>query len=397
MKFKIIKIKVETLTPVHIGCDDFYEPTSFVIDPETNHLYYLSLWNLIENLQNDDWHELNKISEIKGPKALIELYKFYCYRILPKIKNFYIKKVLRIPSDLGKRYVELLKLNRDKDILQNFNRLAIPRTYYNPLTEEPIIPGSSLKGSIRTAYLEALYKQQLKNGKVKMEIEEVIKKIQNINLSTKRKEISQIAQELEKKLLNYKDVKEDCFKLLKCSDLRPERTVNTQILYQINLSKNIANQGGTQRAKLSIPVEVIPKGQVFYGEIKLEEPLNGNIKHNITLKDLLNSINTRYANLLHSELKILKQYGITFSFNSRQVQAIRENKGILLKIGKHSGAEAVTIEGLRKILIKGPGGRKLYKDSATTFWVASPSKEILNEALPFGWVMLYIEEVLDKQ
>jgi CRISPR-associated protein Csm5 len=136
---------------------------------------------------------------------------------------------------------------------------------------------------------------------------------------------------------------------------------------------------------------------VFYGEIKLEEPLNGNIKHNITLKDLLNSINTRYANLLHSELKILKQYGITFSFNSRQVQAIRENKGILLKIGKHSGAEAVTIEGLRKILIKGPGGRKLYKDSATTFWVASPSKEILNEALPFGWVMLYIEEVLDKQ
>ena len=61
--------------------------------------------------------------------------------------------------------------------------------------------------------------------------------------------------------------------------------------------------------------------------------------------------------------------------------------------GRHSGAEAVTIEGVRKIKITQKTGEPpKYLEHTTRIWLASEeSKPETNKALlPFGWAILEI-------
>ncbi|MCX7858399.1 MAG: hypothetical protein N2513_10565, partial [Deltaproteobacteria bacterium] len=62
--------------------------------------------------------------------------------------------------------------------------------------------------------------------------------------------------------------------------------------------------------------------------------------------------------------------------------------GCLLRLGHHSGAESVTIEGHRSILIRGK--KKYYSDKATTFWLAAEDRNKYDKSkiLPFGWCLL---------
>ena len=59
-----------------------------------------------------------------------------------------------------------------------------------------------------------------------------------------------------------------------------------------------------------------------------------------------------------------------------------------MRIGRHSGAESITIEGRRDIKIKGK--ETVYSDKATTLWLASEFKksEIKKDFKTFGWVEL---------
>ena len=60
-----------------------------------------------------------------------------------------------------------------------------------------------------------------------------------------------------------------------------------------------------------------------------------------------------------------------------------------IRIGRHSGAEAMTIEENRKIKIMQGKGKNLYSDHSTTIWVSSEYSNIKNGSLqPFGWCLL---------
>ena len=62
----------------------------------------------------------------------------------------------------------------------------------------------------------------------------------------------------------------------------------------------------------------------------------------------------------------------------------------LVRLGRHSGAEAVTIEGNRNIKINLGGGRSKYTESSTTLWLASEyaRPKTNNSLTPFGWAVL---------
>jgi hypothetical protein len=63
----------------------------------------------------------------------------------------------------------------------------------------------------------------------------------------------------------------------------------------------------------------------------------------------------------------------------------------VLRIGRHCGAESVTIEGHRDIkIIQKRGERPIYRQEATTLWLAARNpRPSAGEPLdPFGWVML---------
>ncbi len=389
MKPKIFKIRLETLTPVHIGCDEEYTPVNFIIDPNKQHLILFDFFELVETLDDRERNELNKIASIKGVKALVELYKFYYYRLKEKIIKLKKLRFLRIPQDLAQRYLEIIKLNREQEIYKEFNSFAIPRTFYNPLNNEPVIPGSSLKGALRTGYLEKLLEKK----------KEILEK----NKKTLDDRYKKNAQELENWLLDFykenlgannlkcRNISKDPFRLIKVSDFRAENFKETEIYYQINISK----AKGEMRPKLSLPIEVIPKGTIFSGEIRFDERLSIScINHLINSDNFFKKIKYRYLNIFNYEKTLLQNFDIKLPISLEHAQSIKENRAILIKIGKHSSAEAVTLEGVRAIKVRGPGGRTEIRNSSTTMWLASPSKKKLTDAQPFGWVILFLESVV---
>lgn len=377
------RIKLEVLTPIHIGCDENLSPIEFIIDSSSHILIKFSLFELLENLSLTERSELQKISNKKTISALVDLYRFYAYRIKDKIKNLSNNKTVSIPVELARRYEEVLKYTNEGDIIQNFNSFEISRTFFNPYTDQPIIPGSSLKGSLRTGFLEYLL-----NKKSNIQpIARLLSNIRNINIHTKKKEISNLAKELEQKLLFYEKIYEDPFNLLKISDLTLLQPVSTLILFQINISK----EKGETKGRLSLPLEVIPPHTIFQGELYIE-PKRKNIREELDFVKIAIATHNHYLSVLKIEKSLSERLGFRLPhISSSHAQAIKEKRAILIKLGKHSGAEAMTINGIRKILVRKAGGRKEYKESPTTFWLASQSKKNLNQALPFGWAILYFE------
>jgi len=78
------------------------------------------------------------------------------------------------------------------------------------------------------------------------------------------------------------------------------------------------------------------------------------------------------------------------------VTEIRTSTGtqpFLVRLGRHSGAEAVTIEGQRRITIRGKGGQKRISErGATTIWLASEKAQPDSNSIltPFGWALIEI-------
>ncbi len=376
-----LSISLKTLTPIHIGCNEVFQPTEFVIDSIKNELLYFSLFDLISILNERERQELEKISEEKNAQALVKLYRFYAERIKDKIQKLPNVKRIKIPYELAKRYEEVLRLNNLNEIIRNFNNFEIKRTYFNPYSEQPIIPGSSLKGAIRTAYLEALLSNQKENI---------------IDINEKERNLNKLAADLEKKLLNYSSADKDPFKNLKISDLTPTGIVNTEIMYEVNIRKS---GDKSSRPRLSLPIEVIPAGVYFIGEMDFIYADNNNNKlelhemNKLELSILLEGLDTHYKPIFEDEMKLAKNLGFQEIKLPDEYQRLSKAKtAFLIKIGKHSGAEAVTIKGVRKIPVKLPGNKKEYRDSPTTIWLASPSKRDISKAYPFGWALLTIQK-----
>lgn len=382
------KLRLEVLSPVHIGCDDSLDPTNFVIDPNSNTLYFFDLKSLVDLLTDREHLKLREISEKKSPMALVELYRFY-RSILPKLTKVATYSC-KVPENLTQTYLRDLRITNERDIFNHFNRLTIPRTYYNPLNNCPVIPGSSLKGALRTGYMEGLFKHlQSSTQRAKdQSLNNLIIDILNINTETHRKRRFDLFIEFEKKILKFDDPSEDPFKHLIISDLTPATPFQTRVLYEVNLRKKDINRNNLLGRGISLPIEVIPAGIVFEGEMTLEKQIAPEIA-SINHRVLIDTNYNHYNRILKEERKLSNEHGVKhIALNERQVKALKEGNALILKLGKHSGAEAVTIDGLRKIEIRTTGGRKIMSDKATTWWVASELKRNPNGAIPFGWVFL---------
>jgi len=354
----IYNIKLHILSPIHIGCDESYSPLEFIIDADKNLLIHFNLWQFIENLDNKDWQKLKTISENISLKTLVEIYRFYS-ELKSKIKG----ETIPIPTELAERYRKVKQLSKEREILKEFNQFEIPRTYFNPYTQRPIIPGSSLKGSLRTGYLSGIRREFPEKEKIK----------------------DKKSDELEEILLGGK-MGTDPFRFFKVSDFESQNNVKTKIMYQVNVHK-LKNQS---RQSLSVPLEVIPEGNVFEATVKVDIPLqNSGIRKPINFKELLLKVHSHYAGIFNKEIDLRKQKGFRMP-NVSSFSPLKQ-KFFLIRLGKHSGAEAVTIEGVRNIRVRTKEGFK-NQDSPTTIWLASEEKKLsnLSRAIPFGWVMLEV-------
>lgn len=342
---------IKTISPLHIGCDEVYEPMGFVVDENRNELTAFDPITFISQLDENDKKRFSDICSRGTLESILEIYKFLRRR---KTNG----KTVQLCSGFVVHYNKTLSIDK-KRIKNELNEFSIYRTSFLSADDRPYIPGSSVKGSLRTAYLNRLGQSQ--------------------HIPTPSGKYA--ASDLEKKLLSYVDIPDDPFRLVKVSDFMPVGEIQTRIVYAVNIKKE---SGGAAKGPFQIVETIVPE-TVFCGNIVVEKPLTeGAVKKPIQLEDLLQSGRTFYSIEHNREQKELKTASVAVS------ESFFSKESVPIRIGRHSGAESVTIEGHRKIKINEGKGKSRIDDHATTIWLASEESkpQIVTHCKPFGWAEL---------
>jgi len=344
---EIFHCVIKTLSPVHIGCGEVYEPTGFVVDEKNKELVAFDPFQFIDGLPDSEKDRLIRICEQGNIESILEMYKFF------KNKPATGKRIA-LSSGFLKHYNQTLSMStrNPKQIQQEINRFSINRTAFLSGMETPFLPGSSVKGSLRTALLNLRQKESRVDPD-----------------SRDRTSIK-----LEEKLLGYRSLNEDPFRLVKISDFMPIGDINRKVMYAVDIKKKPGQLPGAYQI-----VEAIMPGALFWGSIQVDEAASGSgINKPVKLAELKLSARNFYGGEKKRETVQLINAGCP-AFDKGAAEAIP------LRIGRHSGAECVTIEGHRSIWIM---NLKKTLEQATTFWLASDNKrpDTHDNLIPFGWV-----------
>jgi CRISPR-associated protein Csm5 len=409
MKFsEPIKIKAEVITPIHIGSGEEIKPISYVTDKEFVYVvdYDKFIASLNEKEQKDyqEWVEkiTEELAEIK--EKLKKTSDSQAKRELNK-KRREIEEKLSLSKFLKEH---LKKSNPVSFVIKNAEAYRvkyltdkISRGFKSCVRNPqglPYIPGSEIKGSIRTSiiyYLLAYQKYEILEKKLK-EISE--KKTRE----EKSQQISSLSDDLEKLLRGKKaDAKYDFLKFLAVKDSEFLKPNDVIILSSYSI--------GTKRYTTMCLETLVPGREVNF-EIVLAEDLTTNfqwvleelgilsLKEWLTIDKIFESIYFRSNSILEEEIRF-------FSQNSKMKSLLNELKKIntpktpLLRIGSGQGFLSTTVtllvkekdkelyeKSVRQTVSSLRGWRTQPYNFPKTRKVVEMGKEV--NILPLGWLRL---------
>lgn len=354
---KTYNIKLTAISPIHIGTGEEYEPTNYVIDKQKNKLLdgkivendYMFIFNEIDfykSLDSQKQQEFNKIVLDSSFEATFKLYRFI---VLNKeiAKKIAYNKIRVLKSFANDYYTNVGKVvQKESGGIKVFNKYIIAKTYLSPNTNKPLLLGSSLKGSISTAFQEELYKKSRDYVKVQEQM--------------------------------LKPTEDNLFKNFLVSDANMIKGL-TFIDEAINKKRN--KETAQENSGVKIRIQAILQTSEFETKISIKD-------EKIKIEDIINSCNNHYLPIFKSHFnfqtdEFTRKY-LSDSFVKTYENLKLKPNQFLLRVGKHSGARAVTVDGIRDIEIM--QGRRKYRigKEETTFWSINK--------YPFGWVLCEIVE-----
>ena len=385
-------LAITPLSPVHMGTDADYEPTGYVIEDGT--LYEFDSLAALSVLSEPDRKRLDAILNGRpNQDMLLQVQSFFYHnrerliaasrhqvQVNPSVVAFYNERIGRVSQhENGGRRVQ--------------NKLEIERTAWNPVTGQAILPGSGLKGAIRTALLDAE-----NNGQP---------------LSYSLKKDRQANRTLQQELFRG-SFHTDPLRLIMLGDanLNHPQGFATQVCFALNRKKEAVTdsagnlrQSKAEQAGLYQLLECLPAMQprAFYGNLSLQQesevPKRKWPSMQFALPEIAKACNQFFLTLLEAELSLLRRRGYLDKVWSDRFdllrsqdwlsQALEENRAFLLRVGRHSGAESVTLNGVRNIkIMKGKAERADYLNHAKTLWLAGNERQLKTNLLPFGWLLV---------
>jgi CRISPR-associated protein Csm5 len=345
---EIFACRLKILSPLHLGCDAEYEPMGFCVDEAGRRLIAFDPHRFIAGLSPEDKAEFSQICQKGTAGSILELYHFLRGRQTEGRR-------IKVCRGFIEHYKQTLGLDihNEGDLKQEFSNFAISRTAFTPHNQQPYIPGTAIKGALRTAYLNgvaSVKQERFSVGKGKYAGVDLERKLLNAysfkkNWKTKK----------ERKIYS---IENDPFRFVKISDFMPLRDVQTKIVYAVNKKKTPSENKDDGLFQL---LEVIEPGAEFHGQITIEtkhrqSPVKWKVKGN----ELLGLVNQFYSQEFQHELKKFKWIRNIPDFID--VDNIRA----LMRLGRHSGAECVTIKQYREI-------------NSTTHWLASDERKPVNK------------------
>ena len=394
---KNYKVRLHVLSPVHIGMGDAYDPTQFVIDKD-GLMYVFDTNDFLKSLSPEKSVEFCKLAD--DARNPIPVFRFFRDNF---DKNKVKYREVKISTDLAERYKQICEsgsLNKDA-----INQFELRRNIFNPVKNVPYIPGSSLKGCLKTFWMSEANKRS----------DEPYKR--NPQDEPYRGEIGK----LETRILKG-GFDKDPFRFVKVSDLYPveqEDSFLSRIMYAVMFSRNNSKEEDSKkkdrRSSLTVALEIIPKGNIFEGIISIDnqEYLPDEAKIQKISMDTLMKRSQKYylsnpkvkdtngnekqiPSKTLSEINLLNKLGgIGFSCNKEMFDRIGKDC-FPIRIGHHSSAEFITLDGCRSVKITPPGVRQAkYAERATSIWLASNKRKPENAKglQSFGWALLEFEEI----
>jgi CRISPR-associated protein Csm5 len=360
------------ITPIHIGTGEDFEPTNYIIDNNSDgkpRLYEFDEYKFFSALPTEEQKKFTAICSKKASEALYELHYFIKQHrqtarasakytdgipVLGQVTKDYVEKIGQVQQYEGSR----------KNTSKVFNEFRIAKTFTNPNSGHPILPGSSLKGSISTAFQEKLFKEG--------------------------KNIEQLMQ---------RPTKENLFRHFLVSDANPIRQ-GTFIGYALNKERF---EEENDKITLKTILHGISAQSEFGCSVAIRQRYNGSkMEKVLDMEEIIKSCKTHYNHIFDSmfhDVEIAKCMDASFVTNNRELTSKLSSKQFLIRVGKHSGARAVTIDGMRRIKTLTQGGGKNRKPyvwdhnakEETTTWLRGCSDKPQN-LLPFGWLLCEIIE-----
>jgi len=342
------------LSPIHIGDGTDIEPLDYVISDDL--LYRIDLGTFISALPPT---EEKNISFVRGGSPgrdqLIDIRRFIKDRFSTHMPFMWRA---RVSQTVRKLYEEKLDQPENLLLLCPFIRSG----------DHPYIPGSSLKGVIRTALLNK-WAEEIRSLKVPgkpKEVEAEILKALDIKPSRKADQREQYKQNIDKEIfraIRVEDVSlpdgSTCFMKVSNYNLKEGRLNETNIQMIREVTESALSEGRSPSISFTISID----------HRYLKHPGSALGRRDMDVKTILSSCNEFYRRVLDDERKRL------FDGKSEDIAAIynkisEESDGLfLLRIGWGSGVDAMTI--------------KKFMDPNIRW---GKSKHIVEGKYPLGWI-----------
>lgn len=355
-------IVINPLTPIHIGNGEQLLPYEYVL--KNGYIYVLNNVKLYDKLS----FELKNKFEVLAEKSLIEL-RSWILKIYDEAYGY--ERKIEASQKFKNTYNEKINgaANRNEE-----NSLSI-NDFCNSFGNT-FIPGSSVKGSIRGAYLYHIgNKKEIFDYKICKNNKGIIDYKNSEGFKDKK---------YERNILQNTNPADDTFRSLKISD-----AVNdNDIVYvsDINVFTYKKNNNIFQK---DIPYfAVCTKSYLEHGEfidfnmqLSINEKLyraNEAIKVNITLEDIIKALNEKALDMIENEIMFFEKVNYFKTLNvynklKEYYNNMDKNKEALIRIGKGAGFDSTTYN---------------LANMSRSNVSNSISRNLVNEKYPLGWAVI---------
>jgi len=359
-------LTIEPLTAVHIGTGETLTPVDYGVFGG-QYLKY-NQENIISRLIRDN----NRGERLKYEQAANK-------NDMKSLRNFF-EEIFENENDENddfiyecdttKSFRALYKNNKEKNPLQNASEVL---SIYRPEgSHKPVIPGSSIKGAIRTAVLNAL-----SGGKD--------------YLDEKR---------FEKDLLSYNDAKSDPFRCIAIGDFT-FKSAETQIVgIMEQISKNADPKTAAQVLIEAIRGTLIDGKAISASSLLIDKDLQKNnvdIKIPLSINDIRKSCNDFYWSEFEEEYREFYQnclekekIGIVEKLREKLQKARDEDNTFIIRCGRYSQVEFMTLQGHRK-----PKTRKDKFGKPYPWGTTRTVFDYDGKLVPLGWIVAKLEPTND--
>lgn len=366
-----MKCKLKTITPVHIGSGESYSPSEYINSraklkgKPVNTIKRVDVSKLYSKLDDDEKDDY--------------IYHLSSYSMA---LDDYFKDRSKLPSDVY-RYTALKRFNEEKikvnEIKENIKTL-----------DKSYIPGSSIKGSIRTAIAYDLIEER--------DIDDI-----NFNLRNGRYSLSWNSKQMIENLFhnNNNERKYPYYSLMRFLQVTDSNTVDYPYIYAV-LTKKATQRNSMENHKRNGNIvynflETIPANKNLAFDINVNYDSNVHRKINLREKESYFDMDT-LKEVIYNFSKDYIEYEQDFAYNYRfklfqdfykDLEAENTKKEPLMLIGSGTGFMSKTIG--MKIKKSDPlKFEEIRKSARKSYEYEFPkSRRIITRGgKPLGWVKL---------